>query len=111
MTLGHGSPLHGNVPSSNQQEQPSMFQWPYPIQNAPQAPWQQFPHPQQGTQVFWPPQMFGWQPTPAVPGATSATAQNLVPNMHYSVGYTFPSFSGMHATFDLHMTSIYFRIF
>ncbi|AES94469.2 hypothetical protein MTR_5g014750 [Medicago truncatula] len=93
-TLGHGSPLPGNVPSSNQQQQPSMFQWPYPIQNAPQAPWQQLPHPQQGTQVFWPPQMLGWQAPPPVPGATSATNQNLVPNMYYSVGYPFPSFSG-----------------
>ena len=88
-----------------------MFQWPYPIQNAPQAPWQQLPHHQQGTPVFWPPQMFGWQAATPVPGATSTTTQNLVPNMYYSVGYTFPSFSGMHATSDLHMTCIYFKIY
>lgn len=106
MTLGHGSSLHDNVPSSNQQQQqPSMFQWPYTTQNPTQAPWQQLPHPQQGNHLFCRPQLFGWHANPVVPQAISATTQNLVPNMYYSVGYTFPSFSGMHANCS------YFRFF
>ncbi|KAK2372469.1 hypothetical protein QL285_073596 [Trifolium repens] len=57
-----GSPSHDNIPNSNQpQQEPSNFQWPYPPQNATQAPWTQIPHPQQGYSPlpFWSPQPFG----------------------------------------------------
>lgn len=119
MTLG---PSHDNVPNSNQQQQPSIFQWPYTPPNAKeqfyvisiptQAPpppgtlsqWQQqLPHPQQG-QVFANPTLPFWQPQlptagggpvyPFVQGGTSSTTQPLVPNMCYPVGYTFPGFPG-----------------
>ncbi|PNX71728.1 hypothetical protein L195_g027611 [Trifolium pratense] len=103
MTLGQSNASHDNVPNSNQQQQTSMYQWPYyTSQNSTQAPWQQFPLPQQ-SHVFWP-QLFvtnippffqsfnanGLQAIPIVPEATSSTTQHLVPNMSYHVGYTFP---------------------
>jgi len=107
------SPHDDDVPNSNtQQQQPSMFHWPYFPQSATQAPWQQqqLPHPQQGTRIFRPPQLFGpniptifqtfngngWQEFPVASEATSSTTHNLVlPNMCYHAGYTFPGFPGL----------------
>ncbi|WJX55205.1 hypothetical protein P8452_41003 [Trifolium repens] len=103
MTIGQSSASHDNVPNSNQQQQTSMYQWPYyTSQNSTQAPWQQFPLPQQ-SHVFWP-QLFGtnippfiqsfnangFHANPNVLEATFSTTQHLVPNMSYHVGYTFP---------------------
>jgi hypothetical protein len=126
MTIGQssGSQSHDNVPNSNQQQQTSMYQWPYyTSQNSTQAPWQQFPLPQQ-SHVFWP-QLFGanippifqtfnangFQANPNVPEATSSITQHLVPNMSYHVGYTFPGSLGMYVIVDFHTTCGYLRIF
>jgi hypothetical protein len=109
---------HDNVPNSNtQQQQPPMFHWPYFPPSATQAvaPWQlQLPHTQQGSQVFRPPQLFGANIPPIFQTfngdgwqsfeATSPTTHNLVPNMCYHAGYTFP---GLYATFSLHKTCTY----
>jgi hypothetical protein len=126
MTIGQssGSQSHDNVPNSNQQQQTSMYQWPYyTSQNSTQAPWQQFPLPQQ-SHVFWP-QLFGanippifqtfnangFQANPNVLEATSSTTQHLFPNMSYHVGYTFPGSLGMYVIVDFHMTCSYLRFF
>ncbi|KAJ1414584.1 hypothetical protein SESBI_18834 [Sesbania bispinosa] len=78
------SPSHDYTPNSNQQQQPSIIQWPYTPQNATeqllaisiptQAPlpralnlWQQIPHPQQG-QVFAQSTLPFWQPQPPSTG-------------------------------------------
>ncbi|MCI02492.1 hypothetical protein A2U01_0023525 [Trifolium medium] len=61
VTSSSSSPLHDNIPNSNQPQEEPWTQIPYAPQNATQAPWTQIPHPQQGysSLPFWSPQPFG----------------------------------------------------
>ncbi|KAK7307707.1 hypothetical protein VNO77_41013 [Canavalia gladiata] len=110
------SPSHDSVPISNQQQQPSIVQWPYMPQNATEQflsmhfptltpspgafnQWQQFQQGQlfaQSTPPFWQPQQTvagGPSLGANVPTiAPSSTTHTLVPNMCYP--YSFPGFSG-----------------